>query len=338
MAPHIHTFNVGENKVDKIFNWLKNWIILSLECAKIHYNDFLPSKGDLACHIGVSQGTIQSVFRLLENEGYIESKQKIGSYIKDNTKTLKIEKLTSKRELAVELIKKYIFENNFQKGEKLTSIRKLSMILGVSNTTLRTAINQLVNMDILKKENKDFIIKKTDINIKKITPLTLVEKTAQNLNLYINSNLKEGDRLPSSKELAAIFHVSAKTIHDAIKQLSKDGLLYSRRGQYGTVVLGNTFSTEKFDTYSYEKIELKLRNYIQSNSEIGAKLPSIKEFAKTFTTSEKTVKKALNNLAEEGYVTFSRGRYGGTFVLDIPQSSKEAYKWIAINSDYISDN
>ena len=55
MAPHVHTFNIGENKVDKILNWLKNWITLSLECGKIHYNDFLPSKADLACHIGVAK-------------------------------------------------------------------------------------------------------------------------------------------------------------------------------------------------------------------------------------------------------------------------------------------
>ena len=50
-------------------------------------------------------------------------------------------------------------------------------------------------------------------------------------------------------------------------------------------------------------------------------------------TSEKTVKKALDNLAGEGYVTFMRGRYGGTFVTDIPVN--EGYTWIAISSDYI---
>ena len=51
----------------------------------------------------------------------------------------------------------------------------------------------------------------------------------------------------------------------------------------------------------------------------------------------KTIKKALNNLADDGYLTFVRGRYGGTFVTDIPEDSTEAYKWLAINTDYISN-
>ena len=212
------------------------------------------------------------------------------------------------------------------------------MILGISNTTLRIAITQLEKLGVLKKHNNNFVINDLNINIQKVKPLTLVDKTAQNLKIYIENNLKEGDKLPSNKELIKIFNVSTKTLHDAVKRLSKEGLLYSRRGQYGTIVLGDSYSTRKNEIYSYEKVELKLRNYIQNNSDIGSKLPSTKEFAKIFLTSEKTVKKALNNLADEGYITFSRGRYGGTFVLDIPQSSKEAYKWLAINSEYISEN
>ena len=56
-----------------------------------------------------------------------------------------------------------------------------------------------------------------------------------------------------------------------------------------------------------------------------------------FQISGKTVKKALDNLAGDGYIMFTRGRYGGTFVMDIPQTSGEAYKWLAINSDYVSN-
>ena len=62
MAPHVHNFQSGENKVDKLAKWLINWITLSLECGKIKPYDLMPSKADLACHIGVSQGTIQNVF------------------------------------------------------------------------------------------------------------------------------------------------------------------------------------------------------------------------------------------------------------------------------------
>ena len=54
--------------------------------------------------------------------------------------------------------------------------------------------------------------------------------------------------------------------------------------------------------------------------------------------SSKTIKKALDNLAEEGFLTFSRGRNGGTFVTDIPQEGAEAYQWLALTNDYIPGN
>ena len=64
---------------------------------------------------------------------------------------------------------------------------------------------------------------------------------------------------------------------------------------------------------------------------------SFEEFARYYDISEKTIKKALDNLAEDGYITYYRGRYGGTFVTDIPQNSNEAYKWLAINADYMAN-
>ena len=126
MAPHIHNFLPNENKVDKLVSWLENWIKLSLECGKIKPYDFLPSKGDLACHIGVSVGTVQTVYRRVEDDGFIESKQRIGSYISDKKKKVKIQKLTSKRELAIEIVKKYIQETGYKEGDTIISIRKLA--------------------------------------------------------------------------------------------------------------------------------------------------------------------------------------------------------------------
>ena len=139
----------------------------------------------------------------------------------------------------------------------------------------------------------------------------------------------------SNEDLVRMFKVSAKTIHDSIKLLTKEGLLYTRRGQYGTIVLGS--NDEKIEVYEYEKFEQKIRTYMMANYQIGDKLPPVRELAKYYQTSEKTIKKALDNLAEEGYLTFSRGRYGGTFILDLPQDSSEAYKWLAISTDYMSN-
>lgn len=337
MAPHVHSFGVGENKVNKLSSWLIEWIVLSLNCGKIKPYDLLPSKGDLACHIGVSQGTMQNVFRIVEDAGYVESKQRIGTYIKDFKKETSVCKLTSKREMAVDTIKKYLQENAYQKGDILISTRKLSKILGISNTTLISAFKYLLSRGVISKDENRFIVSDLDFKVNNICSKTLVEKVAENLKDYIQKNLESGSKLPSNSELAKMFKVSLKTIHDSIKLLAKDGLLHPRRGRYGTKVLGSFVGNNVMELYTYEKIEQRIRQYITENCKAGDKLPSIREFAFNLETSEKTVKKALDNLAEDGYVAFTRGRYGGTFVLDIPQTSGEAYKWLAINSDYVSN-
>lgn len=327
MAPHVHSFSPDENKVQKIADWLINWIEASLKSGKITAGDFLPSKGELACHIGVSQGTMQSVYRLVEDFGLVVSRQRVGTSIKGETKTT--EKFVSQRDFTIEFIKKYILENNYNPGDKFISARKLSEISGISNTTIITALASLLQTGVFRKEGKNFIVQKTDFEIEPIAIQTLVEKTASSLKQYI-AGLNAGDRLPSNIQLAEMFNVSVKTIYDAVKLLSKEGLLHTRRGKYGTTVY-----TENQELYHYEKIEQKIRQYISDNCQVGDKLPSIKEFAKDYQTSEKTVKTALDNLAEDGFLTFSRGRYGGTFVMDIPQGANEAYKWLAINSEYI---
>ena len=336
MAPHIHSFLPAENKVDKLVAWLKNWIDLSLECGKIKPYDFLPLKGDLACHIGVSIGTVQAVFRRVEDEGYIESKQRIGSYISDRKKENSLQKLTSKRDLAVEVIKKYILEEGYKIGDKLISSRKFAEITGFSNTIVNNAFKTLTNEGVLDKKDRFFVIQNLSFDVEKIQQKTLVEKIADKIRVYVEKNLKSGDKLPSNEELVKMLKVSAKTIHDSIKLLSKEGLLYTRRGKYGTIVLGSD-NEEVAEVYEYEKFEQKIKNYMMSDFQVGDKLPPIRELAKVYQTSEKTIKKALDNLAEEGYLTFSRGRYGGTFILDLPQESGEAYKWLAISTDYMSN-
>ena len=73
---------------------------------------------------------------------------------------------------------------------------------------------------------------------------------------------------------------------------------------------------------------------IAENYEIGAKLPSILELSKQLDLSPNTIRKAFHNLAKEGYLAFSRGRYGGTFVIDIPETGEQAFKWLAVNPKY----
>ena len=331
MAPHIHSFLPDENKVNKLVKWLSDWISAALESGRIKPNDLLPAKGDLACHVGVSQGTIQNVFRIIEDNGIVESKQRIGTYIKDRAAKSSLKKLTSKREQAVEIIKKYIIENGYKAGDYLDSTRKISKITGIADTTVRMAIINIVSSGILEKRGKRFIIRKTDYKIGDLESETLVDKIADEIKKLIETEYKSGEKLPSNHILTKKFNVSIKTIHDAIKILSKEGLVHTRRGRYGTII-----TEGKSELYCYEKVEQKIRQYIISKAKAGDKLPTIKAFSEMYNTSEKTVKKALDELAEDGYIMFARGRYGGSFVMDIPQKSNEAYKWLAINSDYIS--
>ncbi len=330
MAPHVHSFSVGENKVNKIANWLINWIKKSLEDGNIKPYDFLPQKGDLAFHIGVSIGTMQNVFRIVEDNGYIESKQRIGSYIKD-TNIVSSEKLTSKREVAVEAIKQYIADNNLKTGDTLISIRKLSKVLAIPFATLRASFNFLVADEILEKKANNYIIKSIDFTVKNREQKTLVEKIAERINLHIKNHLKAGNKLPSNNTLADMYNVSLKTIHDAIKILSLAGIVKTRRGYYGTIVCSNN---NKENQYFYLQVEQCIKKYIVENCKIGSKLPTIKTFAEVLNVSAKTVKNALDNLADDGYINFTRGRYGGTFVIELPVSYESGYTWLALSPEF----
>lgn len=335
MTPHVHSFAPRENKVEKLSKWIISWIVMSLNKGKIKPHDLLPSKSELACHIGVSLGTMQNVFRFVEDAGYIESKQKLGSFIKDRTRK-QVEKLTSKKDLAADSIKKYMKKNRMMAGDTLIPTRDLAIVIGVSTATVRAAIMSLVVQGVLEKKKSSFVLTGRSFRVNNVLAETLVEKVAITIKKYIAENLKPGDKLLSNKELSKKFKISLKTVHDAVKLLAKEGVVYTRRGQYGTIVMSITDRTNP-KQYNYEQIEKKIRQYIIENCKSGDKIPAIKTLAKEYSTSEKTVKKALDNLASDGYITFVRGRYGGTFVMEVPTSDKESYTWLALNSDYAED-
>lgn len=332
MTPHVHSFEPGENKADKLSKWIISWIVMSLSSKKINPGDLLPPKSDLACHIGVSLGTMQNVFRLVEDAGYIESKQKLGSFVKNRTGK-RIEKLTSKKDMVTEEIKKYLKNNHIQPGQAIPPTREISQKIGVSTATVRAAIMNLIMQGVLKKDKNSFVMTGRSFRTSNIVAETLVDKVSVSIKKYIIENLKPGEKIPSNKALSQKFKISLKTVHDAVKLLAKEGVVYTRRGQYGTTVMSITGNSNQ-EAYNYVKIEKMIREYLMSNCSVGDKIPPIKELAKTYSSSEKTIKKALDNLSEEGYLTFMRGRYGGTFVTEVPVPEKESYTWLALNSDY----
>lgn len=177
---------------------------------------------------------------------------------------------------------------------------------------------------------------------------TLTAKVEDDIKKYITDNLKTGDRIPAHETLSDKLSVSIKTIHDALKSLINEGILLAKRGRYGTTVLKmpndknmpqkketSIFAPAK-DTafYYYEKTQNRIKKMISQDYQVGDKLPSILELSKELDLSPNTIRKAVHNLADEGYLAFSRGRYGGTFVIDIPETNEQSYKWLAVNPQY----
>lgn len=352
--------NIFESKAVVIANWLIDWIEADFKAGEIKETDLLPQKADLAYHLGVSIGTMQNALRYVEDKGYVESKQRIGTMIKDWKKSsLNIRKLTSKRDVCTDLIKKYIIENKIKIGQKIPSSRALANAIGASPNTARLALENLGSEGVLERNFKasneaiwilksnNFAMPKNESDI--LNNVTLVKKVEKDLENFITKNLKIGDRLPAHENLSTELKVSIKTIHDALKTLIKKGILLTRRGRYGTTVIkmpGGGISSAKKETsifasaqetafYNYEKTQNHIRSMIAQNYEIGSKLPSIMELSKKLDLSPNTIRKALNNLANEGYLRFARGRWGGTFVIDIPDTSSQSFKWLAVNPKYV---
>ena len=350
--------NIFESKAVAIAKWMINWIDAGLKDGIIEPNNLLPSKAEFAYFLGVSVGTIQNALRYIEDLGYVESKQCIGTMIRDkNKESVNIRKLTSKREIAIAEIKQYILEHKFKSGQNLPSSRTIATIIGCSANTTRLALEYLCTEGIIEHKFKnskesgwqlksiDFIVEQAPSSI---TQKTLVNKVENDLKNYIISSLKVGDKLPAHSELSKLLKVSIKTIHDALKVLIDEGILLPRRGRYGTTVIKlptdknilikketSIFApAQETAFYYYEKTQNHIKRMIRENYEIGSKLPSIIELSKEMDLSPNTIRKAFQNLAKEGYLAFSRGRYGGTFVIDIPQTEEAAFKWLAVNPKY----
>ena len=344
-----------------IKKWIMNWLLSAIKNKSIKENDILPSKADLSNHLGVSIGTVQSAIRYIEDEGYLKSKQRLGTMISNTTNPTSIFKSTSKREKAIVAIKKYIITNNIKIGKKIPSARKMAEEIGISQNTARLAYEFLLKEGIIEAMQKrgsdsNWILKSIpyiDKNEKRYSDIiktdTLVTKIISKLKSYFMENFDIGDKIPSHEELAKELQVSVKTVHDAIKELTSQGILITRRGRYGTILSKNPNDNEyeplkensifakatEALSYSYQRTEAKLISLIKSDFKAGDKLPSMQVLAEKFDVSTNTIRKSLSNLEKQGLVTFGRGRFGGTFLIDIPNTGEhQSYQWISINPKY----
>ena len=350
-----------EPKDSIIKKWIINWIKSALNNKQIKDYDIMPKKNELSQYLGVSVGTVQNAIRYVEDEGYLTSKQRIGTMVACSN-PIEITKSTSKRDKAVMAVKKAILQMNCKMGKPVPSTRKMSEYIGISQNTTRLAYEYLCSVGILESmqmrgNDSNWYLKRTpninDEEIKQIESMsadTIVIKLTDELKSYFADNFNIGDKIPSHEELSSRFNVSIKTINDCIKNLNKLGIIITRRGRYGSILAQNPLmpvfeplkensifaKAEDAAFYSYEKIKTQITEMINNEYNAGDKLPSMIDLSKRFDVSTITIRKAMMSLEQDGYLTFGRGRFGGTFVIEKPSNSdKQQYQWISINPDYI---
>ena len=313
---------IKEDKANTLLKLLINYVKSANE------DDILPKKSDVSKLLNLSEGTVQNAYRMLEDKGFVNSKQKVGTVIGQK----KISKHTSKREVCIKLIKDFMEQKGIKRLEELPSGRTLASMFDVSFNTVNSAIKSMKNGIVEIKDDR----------------LTLAQKIEADIEKYIEQNCKTGDNIPTLNSFSKMFNVSTKTVHDAVKILAGKGIILTHRGRYGSIVnrmpsdeikcrIEDKIFASAEDTafYYYEKVQNEIKNLIAEGFDVGAKLPSVRELSKGFDINENTIRRALKILEEEGYIVSKKGRYGGVFVIDIP--SVDSYRWLAVNPQY-TDN
>ena len=96
-------FSGFEPKDSIIKKWIISWIKGAFSKKVIKENDILPSKADISQHLGVSIGTVQNAIRYVEDEGYLISKQKLGTMISNCTNPITTDKNLFQSEIKLSL-------------------------------------------------------------------------------------------------------------------------------------------------------------------------------------------------------------------------------------------
>jgi DNA-binding GntR family transcriptional regulator len=258
-----------------IADWLTHFIMTGLAEGTLREAQLLPLKQDLARYLGVSAGTVQNAIRYVEDLGHVQSKQRIGTQIRRatglETVTLTISdaqqvsetqqshpatlrKQVSKRDKTIVAIEQWLVQQQLAVGVALPSSRELAKVIGATPNTTRLALEYLTQKGLLapdanNKRKQAWVLTQCPtaclgqsamfINSTKrlaIESLTLIDQIELELKTLIAQHHNVGDRLPSHATLARDYQVSIKTIHDAMSRLAKEGLVYSKRGRYGTFI------------------------------------------------------------------------------------------------------
>ncbi len=353
-------FTVGKGSKDMLIaTWLTQWITTGLAKGTLTENHLLPLKQEIAAYLGVSVGTVQNAIRYVEDDGLVESKQRIGTLIRRSSANAstgettidesRVRKQTSKRDTAVVALQQYFINAKFEIGQALPASRELAKVIGSAPNTTRLALEFLTVQGLLSSNNARG--KKANWIIQALPTLeanqlgaqmvvqtdTLIDQLERDLKQLIFDDYEVNMKLPSHLELAEMLKVSIKTVHDAMHRLVIQGYVHSKRGRYGTFVsripsnLINISTIEQLFVpaeehaeaavafYHYQQAEAQLRMLLQTSYSVGQQLAPMPELASQLGVSMNSVRRALQALAKEGLVSFKRGRFGGTTVEKIPQ-------------------
>lgn len=343
-----------------LVDWLIDWVKYSLETGIADFGDFIPSKVELANFLNVSTSTIQNSIRQVKNLGYFCSKQSIGTYITDfYSKDLREDDKIMSSSVACCKIKKIILDEGTKLNCPILSISELSKRTDISKNTIRFNLIELEQKGYLKRKRlrgnryswiyiKELELTKEEIiNGLNDENFTLTHQLLEKIQKYIEKTYKSGDKILSNSAFSRMFDVSIKTVNDAMKILNSKKIILSRRGKYGTIYLGNNKNKTSFLTterkqanynkysYSWQKALANLKKYILEKYKTGEKIAPIRELASILNVSPNTIRRALRDLFENGYLVSKRGKSGGIFIVEMP-SGEQTYKWLAINPDVVS--
>lgn len=93
--------------------------------------------------------------------------------------------------------------------------------------------------------------------------------------MVLSGELKEGDVLPSMRQLAKDLHISVITTKRAYEELEKEGYIYSIIGKGSFIAEQNM---EMIKEKKLTAIEEKLSEVIANSKEIGLSLKELKEW------------------------------------------------------------
>jgi DNA-binding GntR family transcriptional regulator len=353
-------FSAGAGSKDMLIAaWLTQWITTGLNKGTLTEKHLLPLKQEIAEYLGVSIGTVQNAIRYVEDDGLVESKQRIGTLIRGTSANAttgettidasRVRKQTSKRDTAVVALQQYFVNAHFEIGQALPASRELAKVIGSAPNTTRLALEFLTAQGLLSSNNargkKANWILQTLPNLEAnqlgtqmvVQTDTLIDQLERDLKQLISDDYEVNMKLPSHLELAESLKVSIKTVHDAMQRLVIQGYVHSKRGRYGTFVsripsnLINVASIEQLFVpaeehpvddpvfYHYQQAEAQLRALLKTDYSVGQQLLAMPDLATKLGVSINSVRRALQALATDGLVSFKRGRFGGTIVEKIPQ-------------------